>query len=471
MNEEQLFETQRSQETVHYMIRGHGAMTGQLINIFDVTVAASDVVAAAAAAAGHRPRPLPRTIVTTYTKVGDTLTAAVPETDIAVCNLSDKDYDDTPFIKNDYGRIFPDMEMNSWNNDDDVNHPAGVYMCVPGLSRHPYVLIEKLIPDINDYKRLSEYIPMIYNFHTNIKKLEGNIKIHLLACLGYRNDEFEEIKESYMYAANFRNQAARQLQVLKQNMALLKGEMSVGNRVNKNELRKKISIQQDEIKEHLEDMNEEMKEANEKSYNALRKQLLIVASKDSTNYIAQSQDQIDFENAAAAANYINSPQILKDINAKDESLRKQQEALLAQQERFAVEQRQRLGLFLEMVDNLDNAGTIDVSPGLVPLPHVLDQSGGPAGAWGGRGGKKKRTTKKTRKIKQKKRRKTIRKRKKRTVRRRKRGGRWKTRHKYQNRLKKEKKKVAEKGGVKMGTINPAYVPNPFGPDGEFPMTK
>ena len=74
MNNKELLQIQHQKDTVHYMIRGHGAMTGKIADI-------------------NKVNPLNNTIVTTYTKVGKDLIASTPETDIAVCSLSDKDYD------------------------------------------------------------------------------------------------------------------------------------------------------------------------------------------------------------------------------------------------------------------------------------------------------------------------------------------------------------------------------------------
>ena len=430
MSEEQLIEGQRGADTVHYMIRGHGAMTGQITNI--------------------NPEGINTTMVTTYTAVGDWLSAATPATDIAVCNLSAKDYNGKPFNKNDYVGLFPDMEICCWNDDDDVNHPAGLYMCVPGRQGgYPYVLIEQLTPVVYESQELSEYILQIYAFHKQ-KKFKGKIRIHLLACLGYESGEFISIGHSYMLAEKYKQDALRLQPILN-----VTGEKS------------KIQEIKHQINELLKKYQYMMDVANNQSYTALKKTLNVLATKDSVNPLGLSQDQKQFEMAAAAAKYIEGQKIETDIETKEKELHEQHQ-------RFADEQRQRLGQLLIMLDQSDptqgggavgggavrgggsawgqpSVGSLPNllpspppptggAPFLVPLPPGIDQPTGPAGAWGGRGGKKKRTTKKTRKRKQKKRRKSIRKRKRRTIRRKKRGGYFFNRAKHAHTLKKKQQR-------------------------------
>ena len=169
--------------------------------------------------------------------------------------------------------------------------------------------------------------------------------IHLLACLGYLGREFETIKTSYLNAALSREQALRLQPVLRQQMILLQEDKQTRTQKNVAKLESDIKKIKQQINALFVQSQDEMRIANEQSYQALTKSAIEVISDDSTNFIGLSVEQLEFEMAADAARYFDSPQSLKDIEEKEKEIRKRQEELRSQHQRFAGEQQQNLVSF------------------------------------------------------------------------------------------------------------------------------
>ena len=450
MNVEEFIHLRRNDnKTVHYMIRGHGVLTGNIINI------------------NTPPSPIYKKIIT-YTKVGTALFAS-SQTDIAVCQHPEVPDGGAVLLaegvkkKRDYDDQFPDIEIGSWEEEDEMGeHPAGVYLCIPDKNPLPYFLLEKLLP--GGEKDLNNYIKGIYDWHAKCN-FKGHINIHLLTCLGYEDSVFTDISNDYKLAEAMRNAAVDSQHDLER---LLKANADALPARPNTHIQEQIEIVKNKIQTLIKQSKDYMKSANDQSYEILTNELLIHASNDIENPLARTVSE-GVDAAALLAmplTHWHNPEQLSEVQSH-----------AAKATMIIERQRQKQDKLLTDAFAGLNLAAPQAQP---PPPPAAPQAqaaqynqgvGGAASAHGGahggaRGVKKKRT----RKIKQKKRKKTIIKRKKRTLRRKKQGGMWKTRHKYQKKLKNKKKKAAEKARVKTGTINPVYEPNEFGRDGKFQMT-